>query len=119
MVEGVGSVCCFGEVSARRLLAMAVAWRWLWWFSAACSCRCLMVCSLFVLRDERDGASSCTKQKLCPPLAVLALLTPLGAGYLFKGVAVVFLSSPWRSSGASASKHPSWSFGSGSVGWCL
>jgi hypothetical protein len=53
------------------------------------------------------------------PLAVLALLTPLGADYLFKGVAVVFLSSPWRSSGASASKHPSWSFGSGSVGWCL
>jgi hypothetical protein len=48
------------------------------------------------------------------PLAVPGSLTPLGADYLVKGVAAMFLSSPWRSSGASAWKHPSWSFGSGS-----
>jgi hypothetical protein len=60
------------------------------------------------------GHQVASSESSAQPLVMSASSTPLGVDYLIEGVAAMFLSSPW-----SSSEHPSWSFGSGSIWWCL
>jgi hypothetical protein len=61
------------------------------------------------------GPQFAPSESFAQPLSVLATSTPMGVDYLPEGIAVVIWSPTWRSSGGSASKHPSWAFSSRSV----